>query len=58
VSPATARAVVGGASGIGWGVAKGLAAEGRRVTIADRNGEGAAEKARELGAQVDRMASA
>ena len=30
-------------------VAKGLAAEGRHVTIADRNAEGAAERARELG---------
>jgi 3-oxoacyl-[acyl-carrier protein] reductase len=30
--------VVGGASGIGWAVAQGLAGEGCRVTIADRNG--------------------
>ena len=55
MSPAAARAVVvGDAASIGWAVAKGLAAEGRRVTLADRN----AEKARELGAPVDRMASA
>jgi NAD(P)-dependent dehydrogenase (short-subunit alcohol dehydrogenase family) len=51
VSQAASRAVVvGGASGIGWAVARGLAAEGRHVTVADRNAEGAAEKARELGA--------
>ena len=50
MSQAASRAVVvGGASGIGWSVAKGLAAEGRHVTIADRNAEGAAERARELG---------
>jgi 3-oxoacyl-[acyl-carrier protein] reductase len=74
VSQAASRAVVvGSASGIGWAVAKGLAAEGRHVTIADRNAEGATEKTRELGApnggahlkrysdvlaHVDRMASA
>jgi 3-oxoacyl-[acyl-carrier protein] reductase len=41
--------VIGGASGIGWATAKGLAAEGCRVTIADRNAEGAATRADELG---------
>ncbi|WP_099020671.1 SDR family NAD(P)-dependent oxidoreductase [Mycolicibacterium palauense] len=41
--------VVGGASGIGWAVAQGLAAEGSRVVVADRNGDGAAERAAELG---------
>ena len=51
---AVSRAVVvGGASGIGWAVAKGLAAEGRHVTLADRNAEGAAEKSGELGAPHD-----
>ena len=34
--------VIGGASGIGWAVAQGLAAGGRHVTIADRNADGAA----------------
>ena len=41
--------VVGGASGIGWASAQALAAEGYRVAIADRNGEGAAARAAELG---------
>jgi 3-oxoacyl-[acyl-carrier protein] reductase len=42
--------VIGGASGIGWATAAGLAAEGYRVIVADLNAEGAAEKAAELGA--------
>jgi NAD(P)-dependent dehydrogenase (short-subunit alcohol dehydrogenase family) len=42
--------VVGGASGIGWATAEGLAAEGYRVIVADLNADGAAEKAAELGA--------
>ena len=42
--------VVGGASGIGWASARGLAARGYRVIVADRNAEGAAERAAELGA--------
>jgi 3-oxoacyl-[acyl-carrier protein] reductase len=42
--------VVGGASGIGCAVAKGLAAEGYRVTIADLNADSAAARAAELGA--------
>lgn len=41
--------VIGGASGIGWAVANGLAAEGCRVTIADLNADGAAARAAELG---------
>lgn len=46
----TERAIViGGASGIGWAVARGLAAEGRLVTVADRNAEGARARAEELG---------
>ena len=50
--------VVGGASGIGAAVAAGLAAEGCRVIVADRNADGAAALAAELGsphtsAQVD-----
>jgi 3-oxoacyl-[acyl-carrier protein] reductase len=50
--------VVGGASGIGSAVAAGLAAEGCRVVVADRNADGAAALAAELGpphtsAQVD-----
>jgi 3-oxoacyl-[acyl-carrier protein] reductase len=42
--------VVGGASGIGSAVAEGLAAEGCRVIVADRNADGAATRAAELGA--------
>jgi 3-oxoacyl-[acyl-carrier protein] reductase len=42
--------VVGGASGIGWASAKALAADGYRVVVADRNGDGAEAKATELGA--------
>ena len=41
--------IVGGASGIGWATAQVLAAEGCRVTIADRNTDGAAVRAAELG---------
>lgn len=41
--------VIGGASGIGWAAAKGLAGQGCRVTIADLNAAGAAERADELG---------
>ena len=41
--------VIGGASGIGWAVANGLAAEGCRVTIADLNADGAPARAAELG---------
>jgi 3-oxoacyl-[acyl-carrier protein] reductase len=49
--PGAARValVIDGASGIGWAVAKGLAAEGCRVTIADRNVEGAGQRASQLG---------
>lgn len=41
--------IVGGASGIGWATARVLAAEGARVTIADRNADGARDRAAELG---------
>lgn len=41
--------VVGGASGIGWASAQLLAADGYRVTIADRNADLAAQRAAELG---------
>jgi 3-oxoacyl-[acyl-carrier protein] reductase len=41
--------VIGGASGIGWATARVLAAEGARVTIADRNTDGARRCAEELG---------
>jgi len=49
--PASARVavVVGGASGIGWATAQLLAAEGARVTIADRNTDLATQRAAELG---------
>jgi len=54
VSETAQRAVViGAASGIGWAVAQGLAAEGRRVTIADRNADAARENADQLGAPHD-----
>lgn len=42
--------VVGGASGIGSAVAGGLAEQGCRVIVADRNADGAAARAAELGA--------
>jgi len=42
--------ITGGASGLGRGTAKRLAAEGARVVIADRNAEGGAAVAAELGA--------
>lgn len=42
--------VIGGASGIGWACAQALAARDHRVVIADRNAEGAAARAAELGA--------
>ena len=41
--------VIGGASGIGWATAQALAAQGDRVTVADRNAEGARSRAAELG---------
>lgn len=41
--------IVGGASGIGWATAQTLAAQGARVTIADRNTDLARERAGELG---------
>ncbi len=52
-SSAQRAVVIGGASGIGWAVAQGLAARGRQVTIADRNADGAAERAADLGAPHD-----
>jgi NAD(P)-dependent dehydrogenase (short-subunit alcohol dehydrogenase family) len=48
--------IVGGASGIGWATARLLAAEGARVTIADRNAELAEQRAGELGAPHTWMA--
>lgn len=41
--------VIGAASGIGWATARALADDGCRVTLADRNGDGAKAKASELG---------
>ncbi len=41
--------VIGAASGIGWATARALAADGCRVTLADRNGDGAHARADELG---------
>ena len=45
--------VVGGASGIGWASAQLLAADGYRVTIADRNADLAAQRADILGEPHD-----
>ncbi len=50
--------VIGAASGIGWASARALAADGCRVTLADRNLDGVTTRADELGnphtaAQVD-----
>src|SRR6202789_1529375 len=41
--------VIGGGSGIGFGIAQGAAAEGAKVTIASRNAERIAEKAKSIG---------
>lgn len=42
--------VIGGASGIGWASAQALAADGCRIVVADRDAEGAAARAAQLGA--------
>ncbi|MEI9931752.1 MAG: SDR family oxidoreductase [Rhizomicrobium sp.] len=42
--------VIGGGSGIGFGIAKGAAEEGAKVMIASRNAEKIAEKAKSIGA--------
>ncbi|KUI47404.1 short-chain dehydrogenase [Mycobacterium sp. GA-1199] len=47
---ARAAVVIGAASGIGWATARTLAAEGDRVTLADRDADGARARAAELGA--------
>jgi 3-oxoacyl-[acyl-carrier protein] reductase len=41
--------VIGGASGIGWATARALATDRCRVTVADRNADGARSRAAELG---------
>lgn len=48
---ATARTavVIGGASGIGWASTQALAADGDRIIIADRDTDGAARRATQLG---------
>jgi 3-oxoacyl-[acyl-carrier protein] reductase len=50
--------VIGGASGIGWAVAKGLAAEGCRVTVADLNGGAHLKRYPDVLAHFERMSSA
>jgi NAD(P)-dependent dehydrogenase (short-subunit alcohol dehydrogenase family) len=45
----TSAIIPGGASGLGAGTARALAAQGVRVTVFDRNGEGAKEVAEEIG---------
>jgi 3-oxoacyl-[acyl-carrier protein] reductase len=47
--PAREAIVIGGASGIGWATAQALAADGCHVTVADRDADGAADRAAELG---------
>ena len=42
--------IIGGASGIGWASAQALAADGCRIVLADRDADGAAARAAELGA--------
>nr|WP_055116693.1 SDR family NAD(P)-dependent oxidoreductase [Mycolicibacterium peregrinum] len=42
--------VIGGASGIGWASAQALAADGCRIVVADRDADGAAARATQLGA--------
>lgn len=41
--------IIGAASGIGWASARALADDGCRIVLADRNAEGAAARAAELG---------
>lgn len=48
--------VTGGASGIGLGIARQLAADGHRVALLDRNGAAAETAAAELGAQAKTLA--
>src|SRR5688500_7134009 len=48
-SSARIAVVIGAASGIGWATARALAADGCRVTLADRNSDGARATADELG---------
>ncbi|GAB5897994.1 SDR family NAD(P)-dependent oxidoreductase [Mycolicibacterium mageritense] len=50
MSTPRAAIVIGAASGIGWASAQALAADGCRVVLADRNAEGAAARAADLGA--------
>ncbi|ULE31388.1 SDR family NAD(P)-dependent oxidoreductase [Mycobacterium sp. IDR2000157661] len=47
--PGRQAVVIGAASGIGWATAKALAADDCTVTLADRNADGAKQRAAELG---------
>jgi NAD(P)-dependent dehydrogenase (short-subunit alcohol dehydrogenase family) len=48
--------ITGGASGLGEATARKLATEGVRVTIFDRNGEGASEVAKDIGGDANYVA--
>ncbi|MDV3124235.1 SDR family oxidoreductase [Mycobacterium sp. 21AC1] len=50
MTPQRVAIVIGAASGIGWASARALAADGCRIVLADRNTDGAAARAAELGA--------